>query len=527
MSGGIDAHTSRARVFALRGRHQTRPLKEPTLGGPLVFSSPVKVCIALVCIWSGANALHGQDRSHPPAVPQAAEMLRAVVTILVQRADGSAQGSGVVVDPNGVIATAAHVIAGAISARVRLASGDVLTVEGVIDTDPERDIALLRVAGFQLATARLGNSDSLRLGQRLLAISTPIGLETTVADGLLSSIRTDSTGRLLQISIPVSHGSSGGPVFTDQGLVVGLVVSGVRGDVAQGINFAVPINYVRGKLSLAATKTPVPLSESARMLVGVPTGPVSSNAPDTVNRALDFDWRSLAGVQILSEISEDRGIKTRSYVRYSMTTDPAGRPVFARQVESTTRVRANVLRSDDAFTDEGRTELTLLSGSNIINESTRRTAFANGAKGGSAELHIEGGRFSLASDGQVTSGATSKGVLSSSMAFAAIAALPDSLPPTVFVWVLKPNGLVEPIRFEFGGTKEVQVRVAKPGSNCDDAYPALTDSLLLAVEGEVVIDASSRRFAVLASRPHLNVTPAEVKCIVLPRRGASTGPRDR
>jgi S1-C subfamily serine protease len=193
-------------------------------------------------------------------------MLRSVVTILVQRADGSAQGSGVIVDPSGVIATAAHVLAGATSARVRLASGDVLTVEGIIDTDPERDIALLRVAGFQLPIARLGNSDSLTLGQRLLAIGTPIGFETTVADGLLSGIRTDSTGRFLQISIPVSHGSSGGPVLTEQGLVVGLVVSGFRGDVAQGINFAVPINYVRGRLALAARKPPVPLSESGRLL---------------------------------------------------------------------------------------------------------------------------------------------------------------------------------------------------------------------------------------------------------------------
>jgi hypothetical protein len=166
-----------------------------------------------------------------------------------------------------------------------------------------------------------------------------------------------------------------------------------------------------------------------------------------------------------------------------------------------------------------------LSGSNIVSESIRRTAYVSGAKSGSVELHIESGRYSLASDGQAaTSGSIPKGALSSSMAFAAIAAMPDSLPLTVFVWVLKPTGLVEPIRFEFNKSEEVPVRVAKSGANCDDDYPALTDSLFLVVHGEVVIEATSRRFAVLASRPHLNVTPGEVKCVVLPRREQVVGP---
>jgi hypothetical protein len=207
-----------------------------------------------------------------------------------------------------------------------------------------------------------------------------------------------------------------------------------------------------------------------------------------------------------------------------MTTDPTGRPVLARQFESTTRVRVNALRSEDSFDDVGRTELTLLPGSPIIGESIRRTAYLGGAKSGSVELHIESGRYARTLDGQPTSGRIPNGALSSSLSFAAIAAMPDSLPKTVFVWVLKPTGVVEPIRFEFNESDEVVVRVAKPGSNCDDDYLAVVDSSFSVVRGEVAIDATTRRFAVLASRPHLNVTPGEVKCVVLPRQEPPTGP---
>ncbi len=121
-----------------------------------------------------------------PSVP---DLARAVVKIDVERLDGSVSGSGVIIDPSGIIATAAHLMAGATTARVHLRSGDALTVEGIIDVDTQLDFALIRVAGFQLPTAVLGNSDSLVVGQRLLAIGAPLGLEATVADGLLSSVR--------------------------------------------------------------------------------------------------------------------------------------------------------------------------------------------------------------------------------------------------------------------------------------------------------------------------------------------------
>src|SRR2546427_6840080 len=137
------------------------------------------------------------------ATPSVADMSRSVVKIEVDLLDGSASGSGVIIDPSGVIVTAAHVIAGSRGAQVRLSTGETMKVEGVIEVDTDHDIALIRVAGFQLPTAQLGNADSIQVGQRLFAIGAPVGLETTVTDGLLSAIRIEGGRKLLQISIPV------------------------------------------------------------------------------------------------------------------------------------------------------------------------------------------------------------------------------------------------------------------------------------------------------------------------------------
>jgi serine protease Do len=208
----------------------------------------------------------------------------ATVTIVVAGPDGQSHGSGFVVSSDGLVVTAAHVIEGATSAIVRFPDGEELNVEGVVAIDRAKDFAIVRVAGFDLPTVPLGDADDVSVGQRVIAIGAPAftTLAGTVSDGLISSERIRDGTRMLQISVPVSPGSSGGPVMTEQGEVIGLVVSSITADDVQNLNFALPINYVRGRLALAATQplqalAEVPATTSARV-----TASAGATVPPTI-----------------------------------------------------------------------------------------------------------------------------------------------------------------------------------------------------------------------------------------------------
>lgn len=474
------------------------------------------------------ESLAAQAKPHQP-MPSVADLARSVVKLEVDLLDGStASGSGVIVDASGLIATAAHVLAGARAARVRLASGEVMKAEGVVDADVDLDLALIRIAGFQLPTAVLGNSDSLQLGQRLLAIGAPLGFESTVTDGLLSSVRSDRTRRLLQISIPVSHGSSGGPVFTERGEVVGLVVSGFRADVAQELNFALPINYVRGKLALAASKTPIPFAQAAITMPPSPTvgeaSPTSGGAPETVNANLGLDWAALNGSEVFQEFKGERGIRRIGLARYSLSSDPSGQPVILRDFTLRTRVKVAALRTDDVADDAIVTELRIGSGFRV-HESGQRTSYVAAVQGGRTDLLIEGRQFSwTALNGETRTGAVPSGTLTAQLVGGAVAALPDSLPPIAFIWVFDPaTGRAEATRFEFGRRDQIKIPLVVNGQTCGP--DAMTrDSTVSVVWVTSTTGPNRSEYPVLAERPHLRVHPDDAKCIRRPGWGGAPKP---
>ncbi len=160
-------------------------------------------------------------------------------------------GTGFVVDGSGAIATNLHVVVGATDIKVRTLDGAVLTVARILAFDPDHDLALLDVdPRLPLPMLRLGDSDQVAAGDPVIAIGNPLGvLDYTVSDGLISSVRTVSAElTLLQISAPISQGSSGGPLFNTFGEVIG-VATAIFNE-GQNLNFGVPSNYVRA-LTLA------------------------------------------------------------------------------------------------------------------------------------------------------------------------------------------------------------------------------------------------------------------------------------
>jgi len=191
---------------------------------------------------------------------------RAVVLIQgVDKSGASLLGSGFLVAPDGKIVTNLHVIRDLASGGVKLETGEVFDSFSVLAFDERKDLAVIKVAGFDLPVIELGNSNSLTVGEVVVAVGSPRGLEGTVTAGIISAIREDATKqgfRLIQTDAAINPGNSGGPLLNKDAQVIGIVTATFRG--SENLNFAVPINYARGLLG--STEPPMTLAEmSARL----------------------------------------------------------------------------------------------------------------------------------------------------------------------------------------------------------------------------------------------------------------------
>lgn len=157
-------------------------------------------------------------------------------------------GSGFIISTDGFILTNHHVVDGADEIGVRLADGRTFTGE-VKGSDPKLDLALVKIdtGKEQLPVAKLGDSDSLRVGEWVIAIGNPFGLEQTVTVGIVSAkgrvIGAGPYDNFIQTDASINPGNSGGPLFNAKGEVVGINTAIVRG--GQGIGFATPVNVAK------------------------------------------------------------------------------------------------------------------------------------------------------------------------------------------------------------------------------------------------------------------------------------------
>lgn len=168
----------------------------------------------------------------------------AVVYIETYDADGYmlASGSGFILTADGQVITNYHVMAGATTAIVKLIDGTIYDVADVASYDQYRDVALIRLSSASnLPTVAIGDSDDVVSGEGILTIGSPIGLENTISDGLISNVsRYVDDLKYFQISAPISSGSSGGALLNFSGEVIG-ITSATYLD-GQNLNLAIPIN---------------------------------------------------------------------------------------------------------------------------------------------------------------------------------------------------------------------------------------------------------------------------------------------
>jgi hypothetical protein len=155
----------------------------------------------------------------------------------------SSQGSGFVFSSDGQVLTNYHVVRGASRMAARMHNQTIRDVEYVVGLDIDHDIAVLKIAGDGLPSVNLGNSSAVKAGDHVTVLGAPLGLESTLSDGIISAVRESGAFRLFQTSAPISHGSSGGPIFDDYGNVVGLAVAIL--EAGENLNFAVPIDSAK------------------------------------------------------------------------------------------------------------------------------------------------------------------------------------------------------------------------------------------------------------------------------------------
>ncbi|MDC0671842.1 S1C family serine protease [Nannocystis radixulma] len=277
---------------------QTAP---PTAPVP-VDSSPVPVpalppaAAAPVCDCPEASGPGG------PSLVEAVEHTRDAVVTLT---GADALGAGVLVDETGLVLTNYHVVAGQIRdprqrvlggvtetgalaqqpVRARFVDGRELPAELLV-ADPDRDIALLRLLPADNAEkfpfAARGRSHELRVGETVFAVGNPLGLEHSVAQGIIAAVNRTGLSRsrqtpLLQLDAAINLGNSGGPIFNLRGQLVGITTATL--ERAQGIAFAIPIDHIAALL------------EALRAGHGARSGQVGAEvAPDG---ALDDDARAL------------------------------------------------------------------------------------------------------------------------------------------------------------------------------------------------------------------------------------------
>jgi hypothetical protein len=286
--------------------------------------------LSLMFIIAGVAAAQGAPpRKDIPSIAKAAN--GAIVSIIMSdKGKPIAQGSGFVVSPDGVILTNYHVISEGTSAIVKLPDGTAFAVDGVVASDKAHDVAVIKTHGKTFRTLTLGNSDRLQVGEEVVAIGNPLSLESTVSNGIVSGIRVvKEEGKYLQVTAPISHGSSGGPLFNMSGEAVGITAAILEG--GENLNFAIPINEAKRLL----------LNQSAK-LQNLPNEiPASAPGPgnsETKHASLAEQKACNEQVKLLSESKDESIQKNAFHTMYASHFDAASGACYMIRTRPRTRM---------------------------------------------------------------------------------------------------------------------------------------------------------------------------------------------
>ncbi|HEX2468032.1 MAG TPA: trypsin-like peptidase domain-containing protein [Solirubrobacterales bacterium] len=284
-----------------------------------------------------------------------------------QGGGGEATGSGFVIDEDGHIVTNAHVVEDAESVQVTLGDdGDALDAE-VVGTDPSTDIAVLKIdaPADQLHPLPLGDSESVQVGDPVVAIGNPFGLDRTVTAGIVSALQREITAPngftirdAIQTDAPINPGNSGGPLLDASGRVIGvnsqIEASGGNGNV--GIGFAVPIDTTR-----EVAQQLIDDGEVQHAFLGLSGTDLTPEIADVIN--LDRDRGALVQSVVPDSPADEAGIEAgEAEVTIDGQPVRVGGDVIVAVDGDAVQEMADVIAAVDSKQPGDELELTLLRG---------------------------------------------------------------------------------------------------------------------------------------------------------------------
>jgi Do/DeqQ family serine protease len=236
----------RSAVGPARAMLPAAPASDPGLAARISYSTAVqRAAPAVVNVYASRLVTER-------VAPSLGELFGDFMPRYRQRMERSL-GSGVIVDESGHIVTNHHVIENADSIRVQLRDGREADAR-IVGRDPDTDLAVLKIDLSPVPVAVFGHSDTLKVGDVVLAIGNPVGLSQTVTHGIVSATSRQQLGiapleDFIQTDAPINFGNSGGALVDTSGALVGINTAIVAKNIGvEGIGFAIPVNMVRGVL---------------------------------------------------------------------------------------------------------------------------------------------------------------------------------------------------------------------------------------------------------------------------------------
>jgi putative serine protease PepD len=231
------------------------------LGGTLGFVFASRGSVGTGARLGGGGSAPLTQRPPDSLAGVVKKVLPSVITVKVHGGGGTSIGSGFIVSPDGYAITNDHVVTGATGpAAVTFSDGNTVSAK-VVGSDPESDVAVLKLEADKLTPIEFGDSDSVQVGDPVLAIGSPLALANTVTYGIVSAVdRPIAAGEAggptryyaaIQTDAAVNHGNSGGPLVDAGGRVIGInaVIKSLASDQEQagnvGLAFAIPINQAK------------------------------------------------------------------------------------------------------------------------------------------------------------------------------------------------------------------------------------------------------------------------------------------